>query len=138
MDEQFNWDLSDQEYDSDNDVDFNDSETEEIEDTVDREINTNIEIKTKKSVPVMTKYEKSNVISARMEQINSSKTFNHNGKKVLSIIQDEMITKGITSSFEIAKIEFDRGLLPPYKLIRKFHNGNYEVWRHEDFKYFPK
>ena len=137
MDEQLNWDLSDQEYDSDNDIDFDESETEEIEDTAEKE-SKNIEIKEKKSVPVMTKYEKSNVISARMEQINSSKTFNHNGKKVLSIIQDEMISRGITSSFEIAKIEFDRGLLPPYKIIRKLYNGNYEVWRHEDFKYFPK
>ena len=85
----------------------------------------------------MTKFEKSNIISSRIQQINKSKCFKYNGKKVLSIIQDELIEQGISEPFEIANIEFNRGQLPPYKLKRAYFGGNYEIWRHEDFEFYP-
>lgn len=140
MDDQVDWDMSDQEYDSDNDVLFESDEEdndEEKEEKVKEEKVVGKELKEKTSIPVMTKFEKSNIISSRIEQINKSKCFKYNGKKVLSIIEDELIEKGISEPFEIANIEFDRGKLPPYKLKRAYFDGSYEIWRHEDFEFFP-
>ena len=140
MDDQVDWDMSDQEdYDSDDDVLFDsdeDEKEEEKEDKVQEKTNQK-ELKEKKSIPVMTKFEKSNILSARIEQIEKSKCFKYNGKKVLSIIEDELIRDGISEPFEIANIEFDRGKLPPYKLKRKYYDGSYELWKHEDFEFFP-
>lgn len=143
--EDLDWDMSDEEYDSDNDALFESDEEEDQkeqkEDKNDKEYNKdkNIEkeIKEKKSIPVMTKFEKSNIISGRIQQINKSKCFIYHGKKVLSIIEDELIEKGISEPFEIANIEFDKGKLPPYKLKRAYFDGSYEIWRHNDFEFFP-
>ena len=140
MDELY-WDMSDQEYDSDNDILFDSEEDDELKEEKVKSEKKNydkpIELKEKKSIPVMTKFEKSNIISSRIQQINKSKCFKYNGKKVLSIIQDELIEQGISEPFEIANIEFNRGKLPPYKLKRAYFGGNYEIWRHEDFEFYP-
>lgn len=139
--EDLDWDMSDnEEYDSDNDTlfesDGEDDNKEQKEDKVEK-TTTVKELKDKTSIPVMTKFEKSNIISTRVQQINKSKCFVYNGKKVLSIIEDELIEQGISEPFEIANIEFDRGKLPPYRLKRAYFDGNYEIWRHEDFEFFP-
>ena len=78
--------------------------------------------------PVMTKYEKSVIISKRIKHIDANyKT------TIPQIIKDEDITK----SFDIAMREFELGKLPPYIIKRDFPDGSYEEWKHEDFKYFP-
>ena len=41
------------------------------------------------------------------------------------------------SSYDIAMYEFNTNKLPPYKVIRNFPNGEYELWTHEEFEIFP-
>lgn len=76
----------------------------------------------------MTNYEKCIVISERVNQLN---------KNAKSTIEDIIKQENLTSSIDIAIKEFQLGKLPDYKVIRKFPNGTYEVWKHNDFKIFP-
>lgn len=105
-------------------------EIDEIEEIISGEDNNNksIEIKKKITLPKMTNYEKCIVISERVNQLN---------KNAKSTIEDVIEELGLTSSIDIAIKEYELGRLPEYKLIRKHPNGNYEVWRHEEFKFFP-
>ena len=82
------------------------------------------------TIPKMTIYEKSVVISNRTYQLENG---------FLSSIDDQIIKeKKLISSYNIAIEEFELGIIPPYKVKREFPNGTYEVWRHEDFEFFPK
>lgn len=80
------------------------------------------------SLRVMTIYEKAVVIKHRVAQLN-------NGYK--STIESEVNKRKLTSSYDIAMLEFDLGKLPPYEIMRKRGNGYTEIWRHEDFDVFP-
>lgn len=42
-----------------------------------------------------------------------------------------------TDSFEIAKQELKEKVIP-LKIVRRFHDGTYEIWLIKEFKYFPK
>lgn len=88
-----------------------------------------MEIETKMTSPVMSTYEKSAVIIKRIHGLDSDKPS--------TIPLTELRSLGLTSSYDIAIYEFENNKLPYYEVIRKFPNGNYEVWRHEDFKYYP-
>lgn len=116
-------------------VDIEDDENLEDDDELEEEyIEDIINYKHKKNeknitLPVMTRYEKSVIISKRIKQLdNNYKT------TIPEIVKKEKLTK----SFDIAMKEFQLGKLPPYIIKRTFKDGTYEEWKHEDFKYFPQ
>ena len=71
---------------------------------------------------------KSKIISMRIDQLE-------NGYKstIESIIKKENLSK----SYDIAMREFELGKLPKYYIKRERPNKEYELWKHEDFLYFP-
>ena len=127
------WDQGDEEYDSDDNVAITPTgvETDVIfEDDIEQEPDIQSrELKTKISQPIMYDYEMSNILEKRQSAID---------KGSLSTMEKEIARQKITSSYEIALLEFKNGKLPKYNLIRKFDRGYYEVWNHSDFLYFPK
>jgi len=125
------WDKDDEEFDSDNEVavsPVNDGDVIFDEDEQEEKFEDK-EMKTKISPPIMFEYEKSNVLYKRVEQLDRNKP---------STMEDYVLKHKITSSFEIANIEFDNGKLPDFYIIRKFDKGYYEKWHYRDFVYFPK
>ena len=125
------WDKDDEEFDSDNEVavsPVNDGDVIFDEDEQEEKFEYK-EMKTKISPPIMFEYEKSNVLYKRVEQLDRNKP---------STMEDYVLKHKITSSFEIANIEFDNGKLPDFYIIRKFDKGYYEKWHYRDFVYFPK
>lgn len=82
----------------------------------------------KKTVPVMSIFEKSKVISCRCHQLNKGYKTN---------IPDVVKEKKLVSTFDISMEEFKLNKLPSYILKRVYPDGRYELWKHEDFKYFP-
>lgn len=80
------------------------------------------------TLPVMTKYEKSVIISQRIRQLEANYKTN---------IPETVREKGLVKSFDIAMEEFKQGKLPPFIIKRQIGNNRYEEWRFEDFKYFP-
>ena len=93
---------------------MDESDIEDFEEIISGDISdVKFEIKKKITLPKMTNYEKCIIISERVNQLN------------------------LHSSIDIAIKEFELGKLPEYKVIRTLPNGCYEVWKHEDFKFFP-
>ena len=84
---------------------------------------------TKITIPVMTIYEKVCIISERVKYLD-------NGFK--STIEKEVEKLGLSKSYDIAMLEFEMNKLPPYYLKRVMPNNTYEVWKHDEFKFFPK
>ena len=126
------WDHGDEEYDSDDNIAVTPTgvDTDVIFEEEEQELDINTkEIKNKISQPIMYDYEMSNILEKRQDAIN---------KGALTTMEDEVARQNITSSYEIALLEFKNGKLPKYNLIRKFDRGYYEVWNHSDFLYFPK
>jgi len=127
------WDKEDEEFDSDNEVaitpvnDNSDIIFEGIEDQDEKFEDK--EMKEKISPPIMYDYEKANILSKRKSQLDSNKP---------SMMEDYVLKHKITSSFEIANLEFDNGKLPKFYIIRKFDKGYYEKWCFNDFVYLPK
>ena len=127
------WDKEDEEFDSDNEVaitpvnDNSDIIFEGIEDQDEKFEDK--EMKEKISPPIMYDYEKANILSKRKSQLDSNKP---------SMMEDYVLKHKITSSFEIANLEFDNGKLPKFYIIRKFDKGYYEKWHFNDFVYLPK
>lgn len=123
------WDKPEEEYDSDNDVaispvnDIIFEDEIEVEETV-----SGKELIEKITPPIMWDYEKANIIAKRQEEIDKGKKSN---------MEDEIIRKNITSSYDIANLEFENGKIN-YILVRKLDRGFYEKWRHRDFVYFPR
>ena len=85
--------------------------------------------KTKITSPVMTIYEKVSIISERVKYLD-------NGYK--TTIMEEVEKLGLSKSYDIAMLEFQMNKLPTYYLKRVMPNNTYEIWKHEDFKIFPK
>ena len=112
-------------------IDENSDEEDEIEEEyIDdaNKIKTDKKLEKNITLPIMSKYEKSVVISQRIKQIDANyKT------TIPEIVKEYKLTK----SFDIAMKEFELGKMPPYVIKRKFNDGRYEEWSHEDFKYFP-
>lgn len=84
---------------------------------------------TKITPPIMYSFEKTEVIKRRAKQIE---------KQYKSTIEDVLGIENITKSSDIAAREFKENKLPPYTIKRIYGNSNYEVWRHSDFRLFPK
>tara|TARA_Y100000593_G_C4184494_1_gene273692 strand:+ start:276 stop:623 length:348 start_codon:yes stop_codon:yes gene_type:complete len=79
--------------------------------------------------PIMTIYEKVSIISERIKYLD-------NGYK--TTIEEEIKKLGLSKSYDIAMLEFEMNKLPPYYLKRVMPNNTYEVWKHDDFEFFPK
>lgn len=107
--------------------DDNDEEIEGNEDYIFLTKETKLIVK-KITLPVMTRYEKSVIISARIRQLD-------NGFK--STIEGIVSDKKLERSFDIAMMEFSMDKLPPYTIKRNMPDGRFEIWQHSDFKYFP-
>ena len=111
------------------DVSLSDDEIIETEeDTVIPEISQYTKLKI--TSPIMTTNEKAAVIINRIKQLDK------NYKSTFS--QEELKEKNVHSSYDIAVLEFETNNLPPYKIKRNLPNGLYELWSHDDFKYFPQ
>jgi len=115
--------------------DLIDDPTEEQEDELDEVLEdiddiagSGVENTTKITLPIMTIYEKSKVISNRVSQLDQN---------YKSTMEKEIKELGLTKSYDIAMLEFSNGKLPPYEVKRQFPNNTYELWRHEDFEIFP-
>jgi hypothetical protein len=127
------WDNGDREYDPDDDTSIAPGDDIDIffenEDDIEEMNIKNVEIITKKSMPIMYEYEMANVIKKRQMSID---------KGAKSTMESEVKRLKITSSYDIVCLEFKTRKLPNFRLIRKFDHGYYEVWRNDDFIYFPK
>jgi len=129
------WDRDDEEFDMDNEVAVTPVNENENTDIIFDEIEEpeenfeDKEMKVKLSPPIMYEYEKANIISKRKTQLDNNKP---------STMEEYILKHKITSSFEIANIEFDNGKLPNFYIMRKFDKGYYEKWRFNDFVYLPK
>lgn len=130
MDDHGYWDKGDEEYDSDNDVAISpvveDAEVFLEDDSVE-EVSGKL-LKNKVSPPIMWEYEKTNIITKRKDELDKGKP---------SKMEDEVLKNNITSSYDIAILEFENGKID-YLLKRKHDRGYYELWKHNDFLYFPK
>ena len=132
MDEDYEyWDEGDEEFDSDNEVAISPTtDTEVIFEEEDQDENfEDKEMKEKISPPIMFEYEKSNILYKRKEQLDKNKP---------STMEEYVLKHNITSSFDIANLEFNNGKLPNFYIIRKFDKGYYEKWYYRDFVYLPK
>ena len=85
--------------------------------------NNGREIVPKVSPPIMWDYEKANIITQRKNALD-------NGSPTLLDDVD-----GLFLTYDIALREFEEGKIE-YQLIR-YMGKNFEVWRHEDFLFFP-
>jgi len=113
--------------DIDNEID-NDVEDEDIILEEEKDVFVNKEREEKLTAPVMTIYEKVNIISQRIRQLdNNYKT----------TLPEEINEKKINKSFNIAMLEFEKRKLPDLYVIRPFPDGSYEKWTIEEFEEFP-
>tara|TARA_B100001989_G_C24516485_1_gene453434 strand:- start:230 stop:655 length:426 start_codon:yes stop_codon:yes gene_type:complete len=72
--------------------------------------------------PFLTRFEKAKIIGTRSEMLA-------NGAPALV-----NVPKHITSTYEIAKMEFNQKVIP-LMIKRHLPNSNYEIWRLEDLVY---
>ena len=84
--------------------------------------------KEKITLPVMTIYEKVNIISERVKQLN---------KGFKSTIEDIIEEEKLSKSYDIAYKEFQLGKIPLYYIKRILPNGTYELWSHDEFLVYP-
>lgn len=80
------------------------------------------------SLPIMTIYEKAEIIKKRVKQLN-------NGYK--STIEDTIKQKGFFRSYDIAMEEFRQKKIPNIEIKRKRGDGTFEIWKLEDFEFIP-
>ena len=104
------------EYNTDDDYDFDEVDEDLKTSSVGKEIS-------KSSPPIMWDYEKANIITQRKNALDTG------SPTLLDDIGDLVL------SYDIALREFEEGRLQ-YEL-RRYIGKNYEIWRHEDFIYFP-
>ena len=113
--------------DINNEID-NDVEDEDIILEEEKDVFVNKEREEKLTAPIMTIYEKVNIISQRIRQLdNNYKT----------TLPEEINEKKINKSFDIAMLEFEKRKLPDLYVIRPFPDGSYEKWTIEEFEEFP-
>ena len=79
------------------------------------------------TLPVLTKYEKSVVISQRIKQLD---------KNFKTTIPEIVKSESLIKSYDIALKEYDMRKLPPFIIKRRLGNGKYEEWKMEDFIHF--
>lgn len=78
--------------------------------------------------PVLSMYEKIDVLKKRVEQLdNNYKT----------TIPEEVRKRNLTKSIDIAILEYDMLKLPNLFIYRDLPNGTYEKWDFYEFQYYP-
>lgn len=97
----------------------------EIENTL-----TEKQVLKKVTLPVMSIYEKTIFLTTRVKQLDD------NYKTMLS--EEVIRQKNLTQSIDIAIEEFDTRNFPPISIKRPFPNGNYEIWKFEEFELYPE
>lgn len=113
--------------DIDNEID-NDVEEDDIILEEEKDVFVNKEREEKLTAPIMTIYEKVNIISQRIRQLdNNYKT----------TLPEEVNERKINKSFDIAMLEFEKRKLPELYIIRPFPDGSYEKWTIDEFEEFP-
>ena len=80
---------------------------------------------TRKSRPLMTKFERAKILSVRAQQIEA-------GMPVL--IDPNKIPLNMVDTYEIAKLEFTQKAIP-LMIKRHLPNGSFELWRLDDLSY---
>ena len=110
-------DIGNVDFDEDNDIISDDKNNKE-------DLKLSLE---KITLPVLTKYEKSMIISKRAKQLD-------NGYK--TTIPEVVKNENITKSSDIAIKEYSLKSLPSFIIRRKINNKQYEEWKLEDFKYY--
>ena len=88
-----------------------------------------MEIQNKITLPRLTSYEKSELIAQRIIDLD-------NGAK--STIEDIIKQENLYRTRDIAIREYEEMKLPDVDIIGKFPNGDYEIWKLKEFKYFPR
>ena len=117
MDDEFEEDFSDEEYEEENDYGISPNELDINEFYKDYEKNK----KNFKTPPVLTKYEKTRIISERVQQIsNGGIPFINNPESYATV-------------YDIALKELSMKKLP-FIIKRTISGGNYELWKLEDLK----
>ena len=115
------------ENDIDNEID-NDVEEDNIIVEEEKDVFVNKEREEKLTAPIMTIYEKVNIISQRIRQLdNNYKT----------TLPEKVKENNLTKSFDIAMLEFENKTLPGLYVIRPFPDGSYERWTIDEFEEFP-
>ena len=121
------------------DVDIEIEEEEEPEDKNIEEIEEEYivvneqEMKENISQPVMTIYEKSNLLAKRVKQLDN------NYKSTLPIKEIEKLkNNGRLFSYYIAEKEYQMNLLPNFKIKRLHPNDKYELWSLDEFEVKPE
>ncbi len=84
-----------------------------------RKVVNTIQSKVKKTIPILTKYERARIIGVRMQQLASG------AKPCLD-------TRGMKSIEEIALMELEKRVLP-FIVKRPLPNGTCEYWKLEEF-----
>lgn len=88
----------------------------------------------KTTLPVMSIYEKAKIIMERKNQLDGLyKKYGMFKTTIPEIVKE----KNITSTYEIAMLEFDLKKLPPCYIMRRFPDNSYEKWSLGEIKYFP-
>ncbi len=80
------------------------------------------------TLPVMTIYEKADMIKKRVRQLN-------NGYK--STVEDTIKEKRLTRSYDIAMEEFRQRKIPDIEITRKRGDGTFEIWTLDEFEFVP-
>jgi DNA-directed RNA polymerase subunit K/omega len=111
--------MSDDEYSDE----FNSEEEFDFDDIEDGKSNVAGKEIPKRSPPIMWEYEKANIITQRKMAIDTG------SPTLLDNVGDLVL------SYDIALKEFNEGKIE-YRLFR-YIGKNFEVWKHEDFLYFP-
>jgi DNA-directed RNA polymerase subunit K/omega len=84
----------------------------------------------KRTNPILSLYEFSNLMTKRIEQLEDGYKSN--------LSKEEIKEKNLVLSHEIAKEEFKEKKFPPFKIKRMLPNGRYELWDLEDMKFLPE
>lgn len=102
---------------------------EDLQDILDYEGDNQVLVEVeKKTAPVLFIYEKINFIEQRVEQLNNN---------YKTTIPEEVKRQKLTSSIDIAELEYQMMALPKLYIYRDFPNGTYEKWAFNDFEVYP-
>lgn len=116
-------------------MELEENNTNKKEDEIEEEIEvinnlTEVEVKTRITLPVMTIYEKVEFIKTRSLQLDNN---------YKSLLDPQIIQKkNLTTSMEIAIEEFNTKNFPPINMKRPLPNGNYEIWNFNEFEIIPE
>ena len=125
VDEDFELEEDEIQEEEEEDIDEEEEDDEEDEDAeiiIDKK-----ELRNRKMLPVLYRYEKAMIIAERAEMIDAQDD---------TTMPEEVEKLGLTSSIDIAKLEFENKKLPDLTIYRYIRNGKYEKWKLSEMNYF--